>query len=81
MSEKPEEITVYDGKYTLIMDPSGLRALRYGEEWRDLVGDFFVMALGYEILELRARVAELESKADEAYEYARQEHRTGEDLV
>lgn len=49
----PERITVCDGKYTLVMDPTGLRALRYGEDWRDLIGDGFVMALGHEILELR----------------------------
>lgn len=56
MADHPH-ITVYDGKYTLILDPSNLRALRHGEPWRDLVGDGFVMALGQEIVELRERLA------------------------
>lgn len=68
-----ERITVCDGKYTLIMEPGNLRALRYGEEWRDLIGDGFVMALGHEILELKADltakdalIAELRRERDEA---------------
>lgn len=46
-------ITVADGKYTLVMDPGNFRALRYGEEWRDLCGDGLIMALGHEIETLR----------------------------
>lgn len=53
MADESERITVEGGKYTLVMDPTGLRALRYGEDWRDLAGDGFVMALGHEILALR----------------------------
>jgi hypothetical protein len=56
-----EEIAVYDGKYTLIMDPSNLRALRYGNEWRDCCGDGFIMALGQEILDLREKLAKYET--------------------
>jgi len=52
MSAPPAHLTVCDGKYTLIMDAGNLRALRYGEAWRDLAGDGFVMALGHEIEEL-----------------------------
>jgi hypothetical protein len=59
MSEHPQ-ITVYDGKYTLIMEPTNLRALRYDEPWRDLVGDGFVMALGQEIIALREKLAQFE---------------------
>lgn len=63
MSE-PEHITVCDGKYTLIMEPMNMRALRYGEPWRDLVGDGFVMALGQEISALREALSTL---ADEVF--------------
>jgi hypothetical protein len=52
-------ITVADGKYTLILEPSNLRALRYGEPWRSLIGDGFVMALGYEIEDLREIIRDL----------------------
>jgi len=49
-----ERVTVANGKYTLIFDPrGGLRCLRHGEEWRDLVGDGMVLALMQEVQELR----------------------------
>ena len=54
----PSHLTVAEGKYTLVMDPTNMRALRYGEPWRDLVGDGFVMALGHEIERLRKELAE-----------------------
>ena len=54
------EITLYGGKYTYIREEGkGQRALRYGEEWRDLTGDGFVMAMAQEIEELRGQVATL----------------------
>lgn len=49
-------ITVYDGKYTVIHDERGLRALRYGEEWRDCTGDGLILALAQEIETLREQV-------------------------
>lgn len=61
MADKPNEIVVCDGKYTLIMDPCNMRALRYGEPWRDLVGDGFVMALGQEIERQQDRLAKAEA--------------------
>lgn len=51
--DTPPEITVEDGKYTLVMDPLNMRALRYGNPWRDLCGDGLVMALGHEIIDLK----------------------------
>jgi predicted HAD superfamily Cof-like phosphohydrolase len=58
-------VTVYDGKYTVIQDEQGrTRALRYGEEWRDCIGDGLILALAQEVDILRstdaavARVAE-----------------------
>ncbi len=47
-------ITICDGKYTVIQSHEGhLRALRNGEEWRDLTGDKLVLALAQEIVALR----------------------------
>lgn len=67
MAQEPEHITVGDGKYTLVMDPTNLRALRYGERWRDLVGDGLVMALGQEIQELRETVAKFKRLLNPVY--------------
>ena len=51
-------VTVYDGKYTVIQDETGrLRALRYGEEWRDCCGDGLILALAQEIANLREKNA------------------------
>lgn len=47
-------VTVGNGKYTVIQDSDGrLRALRYGEEWRDCCGDNLVHALACEVENLR----------------------------
>jgi len=45
-----------DGKYTVVFDEKTgrLEALRYGEPWRDLVGDGLVMAMLQEIDRLKA---------------------------
>ncbi|MCK5610392.1 hypothetical protein KAR91_51440 [Candidatus Pacearchaeota archaeon] len=55
-SKKPDvlSVTMYDGKYTVILPTDGgLKALRHGEEWRDLCGDGLVLALAQEVDELR----------------------------
>jgi hypothetical protein len=50
-------ITVADGKYTVEHeDGAGICALRYGEEWRDLVGDGLVLALVQRIEELEGNM-------------------------
>lgn len=42
------------GKYTVIQTEDGrLRALRYGDEWRDLTGDKLAYALAAEVEKLR----------------------------
>ena len=47
-------VEVLDGKYTVIQDSKGgIKALRYGEEWRDCCGDGLILALAQEIYELR----------------------------
>lgn len=60
-------IDLYDGKYTYIREADGSkqRALRYGEEWRSLVGDGFVLAMAQEIGELGERAEKAEKEADE----------------
>ena len=49
-----EQITVEDGKYTVIFDNGQLHALRYGERWRDLSGDKLIYALMCRIQALEA---------------------------
>ncbi len=50
------EIELCDGKYTYIRDEQGQRALRYGEPWRDLTGDGFILAMAQEIEDLREKL-------------------------
>lgn len=43
-----------DGKYTLVREPTGnMHALRYGEPWRDLVGDNLIYWMAVEIERLQ----------------------------
>ncbi len=60
-------ITVYDGKYTVIQETDGsLRSLRYGKEWRDCTGDGLMLALTQEVDTLRKEIVKLkELKARE----------------
>ena len=54
MSNNLLKISVYGGKYTVVQDNTGhLRALRYGEEWRDCCGDGLILALAQEVEELK----------------------------
>jgi len=47
-------IEIEDGKYAVVHDNGAdLRALRYGEPWRDLTGDGLVLAMAQEIEALR----------------------------
>ncbi|MFA6043402.1 MAG: hypothetical protein WC718_00335 [Phycisphaerales bacterium] len=53
-------VTVGDGKYTVVQGgDGGLRALRYGEEWRDCCGDGLIYALAVEVIKLRAEKEQL----------------------
>jgi ubiquinone biosynthesis protein UbiJ len=57
------EVSVEDGKYTVIQKSTGrVIALRYGEEWRDCVGDGLILALAQEVQELRAEKKRLNAK-------------------
>jgi hypothetical protein len=56
----PPGCSVADGKYIVQCDGDGrMRALRYGEPWRDLTGDGMVLALVQEIERLRKDYYEL----------------------
>lgn len=57
------KIELMDGKYTYINHKDGRQeALRYGEPWRDLVGDKFVHAMAEEIESLIAKLVELQEE-------------------
>jgi hypothetical protein len=52
-------VTVCEGKYTICLPEKAeedFKALRYGDDWRDLTGDGMVLALCHEIEELRERL-------------------------
>ena len=54
-------ISICDGKYTVIQAPTGTtRVLRYGEEWRDVTGDNVIGGLAWELQEARDRIKRLE---------------------
>lgn len=56
-------VEIEDGKYTYQFHPDGRsEVLRYGEPWRDVVGDKFIYCMAAEIEQLRQRVQELESQ-------------------
>lgn len=53
-------VSVAGGKYTIQADGDGrLRALRYGQPWRELTGDGMVLALAQEIERLREALERL----------------------
>ena len=58
MSEPMLKVTVCEGKYTVIQEADGhVYALRYGEPWRDVVGDNLILALAQEVETLREQSA------------------------
>lgn len=66
--EKPDvlSVTVCNGKYTVILPANGgLKALRYGEEWRDLCGDGLILALAQEIEEKQQAILMLSQDVNE----------------
>lgn len=53
------KIDLLDGKYTIQHDNgTNFKALRYGEEWRDLTGDGLMLALVKKIEELQKELDE-----------------------
>ena len=59
MAEQRLNVSVDNGKYTVIMESDGrLHALRYGEPWQDLTGNNLVYFLAAELEEARRQLAE-----------------------
>lgn len=53
-------VTICDGKYTIIQDATGrTKVLRYGQEWRQVTGDNVILGSAHEISNLRNSVARL----------------------
>ena len=72
MNQK-KTIKLEGGKYTIVYDKTNQypeKCLRYGEEWRDLIGDKLIFALCNEI-------EELERDNEDLYEKARQSYQKG----
>lgn len=54
-------VSICDGKYTIIQDASGrTKLLRYGEPWRWVTGDNVILGAAYEIEKLQERIKQLE---------------------
>lgn len=53
-----QTISLCGGKYVIGTDGVALKALRYGEPWRDMTGDKMVHALVDRVIELEAAVTE-----------------------
>jgi len=68
-------IDLYDGKYTYVCndDGSDQHALRYGERWRDLTGDGFVLAMAQKIEELEQEVNHQQSYIDNALDNSKEQ--------
>jgi multidrug resistance efflux pump len=66
MSEEPNEllrVSVADGKYTVVQPAKGgVYAERYGDRWRELVGDGLVLSLAQELDEARTALAAAEKE-------------------
>lgn len=53
-------VEVGNGKYAVYMEKNGtLKALRYGEPWRDLCGDNLVYNLMVELIEAQDKIKEV----------------------
>jgi len=64
------KVSTDDGKYTVIQDSTGgMRALRYGEEWRDCTGDGMILTLAQDLQDARAEIQRLKDKIDDDHQY------------
>lgn len=67
MSDDLVRVSLEDGKYEVIQSAEGRTyALRYGEPWRELVGDTLTLSMAYRIEELEAKLAAAEKSAEDA---------------
>ena len=63
MAEQRLNVSVENGKYTVIMEADGrLHALRYGEPWQDLCGNNLVYFLAVELEATRKALSEVVAK-------------------
>ena len=62
MTDIVERLELENGKYALINTNGHLKALRYGEPWRDLLGDNLIGALWSELESLRQQLAESQAR-------------------
>lgn len=54
-------LDIADGKYTVYQEKNGtVKALRYGEPWRDLCGDNLIFYLMVELIEAKEKIKTLE---------------------
>lgn len=59
------ELEICDGKYTVLLPQEPhekLSALRYGEPWRDLVGDNLVHGLAVELYDAKREIEKLKAQ-------------------
>lgn len=64
-------VTTLDGKYTVILPEDGkLHALRYGQPWRECVGDSLILTLAQDIETLRERLKTAQQTIDAYAEQA-----------
>jgi len=56
------KLDLENGKYTIVEDlnKGKFEALRYGDEWRNLIGDNLILALVYKIQELEEKLKGVE---------------------
>lgn len=80
MAEQRLNVSVDNGKYTVIMEADGrLHALRHGEPWQDLTGNNLVYFLAAELEAARKALSEVVFKdRDGAY---RTRYREDQDLT
>lgn len=56
------DITLEDGKYRVVLPRNyldgGMKALRYGQPWRNLAGDNLILAMAQEIDRLRKQISD-----------------------
>jgi hypothetical protein len=66
-----KKIVLDDGKYTIVYDKNNqypIKCLRYGEEWRDLLGDNLIFWLCTRIEELEDEIGDMNEMLDYYYD-------------
>jgi hypothetical protein len=74
------DIDLDNGKYTVRQNEKRLYALRYGEPWRDLLGDNLILYLAYEVESLRNQLG-LDTKTGRPKEPNHENHSASDNLA